>query len=169
MRIFLFYIALLFCLPLTAHASFNISLESRCFDTTLSNYFFSGSYNNPDYRVKVSKTAYPYDIAFELVQEKSEADLVFVESGSGDEQNSVQFSNNSDIRICKKLTPVNAQIIQVSRSDPSPQITVKIGEYVLNKDYKLFVQSKRIKADQAAALFAILWHEDRERFLELLE
>lgn len=150
-------------------ASLDVVLEKRCFGEIGANYYFTTSHNAPDHRIKVSSSAYPFDIAFELVQKKSEADLVFIENYFDNDENFIRFKNNSDQAVCKKLTPANATVIQLSKSETSPELTVKLSKYVINKHYKLFVKSKSMPPEQVAALFALMWKTDRVKFLTMLE
>lgn len=157
------------CSPSWVLASLDVVLDRRCFGENKNNYFFTSSHSTPHHRVKVSASAYPIDIAFELVDKKTEADLVFIENYFDNDKNFIKFNNSSDKKVCKKLTPANATIVQLSNSETAPDITVKLSRYIINKDYKLFVKSKRMTPDQVAALFAIMWKEDRVKFLTMLE
>ena len=151
-----------------ANASIDVSLEKQCFGGNSHEFFFTNSSLSPDYKVKVGASIYPYDVSFEVVKKRSEADLVFIENTFEDES-ARRFSKSSDIKLCKKLSPVGAEVIELSNTEQNPYVSVKISGYVLNRDYRIFIKSKRVSQHQAAAYFAILWKTDRDRFLSLLE
>lgn len=166
-------LALLMCLIVVnnANASLDVSLEPRCFGDPSNTFYFSNTTLTADYNVNVGASVFPYDIAFEIVDSAIEADLVFIEHSFGgiNSSRTRQFSNNSDIKICSKLSPVGATAIKLSTNEQEPDVTVKISNYVLNKDYKIYIESERVSARKAASYFAVLWLTERESFLALLE
>ncbi|MBO1256721.1 hypothetical protein J3L16_13595 [Alteromonas sp. 5E99-2] len=152
-----------------ANASFDVSLEKRCSNNLEHVYYFSNLIIDADYSVKVGDSVYPYDVSFELVDNIYEADLVFVEKTFNSDRHVIEFSNNSDIQVCKKLTPSNATKIRLGNNLQDPDVTVKLSNYVLNRNYTLFVDSSRLSAKQVAAIYASIWNTDRELFLSLLD
>lgn len=149
-------------------ASVEIKFKPRCYNESAESYYFSRFVQEFDYNVKVSKTAYPYDLAIEIVSDREEADLILTEEGISDRQAPIQLGSKVDLNVCKSLSPTNATVVKLTTTDRDAQITVKMSRYVLNKDYRVFVESEKMSKEEAAAIFAILWKENRSKFINYL-
>jgi len=147
----------------TADAQFVVSAESSCPSNLFSSgdtvyeYIFSRSALSPDFDVKVSSFSFQPDFTMKIVDDPSDADLIFV-----DEEIGKKFA---DMLVCKRSYSLDSKLteIKVSRSSLSPDIEIVLTRSTLSYDYKIFIQSEYFSDEEAAALFPVIWESNRSR------
>lgn len=150
MKKFLLLLALTITLPDRALSAFIISTNSVCYGYNSYKYHFSRTTFSPDYTVRVSSTAFSPDLTIKIVSDPQLADLILVDN-----------FQNGHMQICRQSSPFGAKTIKVSNTAFYPDITIKLSNYAYSADYTIFVSSERMTVEQAAALFAVIWYENR--------
>lgn len=133
-------------------AAFIISSESHCYGNGAYSYNFSETASFPDYTVKVSETASFPDITLKIVSDPRQADLILVDNFT-----------KSNMKVCKQSNSIGVKTIKVSDSASFPDITVKLSETSPFPDYRLFIRSENVTKEEAAALFAVILKESRNK------
>jgi hypothetical protein len=144
----------LLCLAAPAHA-FVIAVETSCYSSEAHTYHFSDTAIVPDFDVKVSKAEIFPDLTIKLVSSPQLADLVVVDSSS-------YLGETPNMRICISASSISGTVIKVTSNAIFPDITVELSESPVLHDYTLYVDSDRVSAEQAAALFAVIWKRNRK-------
>ena len=69
------------------------------------------------------------------------------------------------MKICKTNNAygTGAKTIVVKDVAFSPDISVKLTEYAMSSDYKMYVDSKNFSKEEVAAVFAVIWAENRKK------
>lgn len=135
-------------------AAFVISGEEGCYSgQKIYAYHFTEFSAFPTYTVQVNGTTISPNITIQLVRDPKIADLVFVDALS-----------IAEMKVCKTNNPfgTGAKTIVVKDVAFSPDITVRLTEYSLSPDYKMYVDSKNFSREEVAAVFAVIWAERRK-------
>lgn len=103
-----------------------------------------------DFKVMVSDYEVEPDISIRLVNHFAQADLVFADGEPG-----------SDVIVCRSSTRYRATTLFVAKFVTQPDVTIMLNSRVKHPDYTLYVDSETYSAEEAAAVFAVLW--DRQR------
>lgn len=135
-----------------AFAAFIISGESSCNGSDTYAFHFSNTAIYPDVSVKVGSTAIYPDITMKLVSDPNQADLIFFDE-----------LKDSSMKVCKKNSSLGVKNIKVSSTTIYPDVTVKLSENPFSPDYKIFISSESFTNEEAAALFAAIWHSSRKK------
>lgn len=121
-----------------------------CPPTGADGFHFDVTPLQADYKVMVSDYEVEPDISIRLVNRFAQADLVFTD-GEAD----------SDATVCRSPTRYRATTLFVAKFVTQPDITIMLNSRVKHPDYTLYVDSESYSADEAAAIFAVLWERQR--------
>ncbi len=135
-----------------ASAAFIISADEICRGNDAYSYRFLNESPAPDYKVQVSESTVLPDITLKLVDDASQADLIFVDE-----------SDNSDRSVCRIGRSATMKTIVVSENEFLPDIKVTLSETPFLPDYTIYVRSRVFTRVEAAAIFAVIWMENHER------
>lgn len=143
--------------PQNASASFIVSAESNSYSSNLYGdkvyeYKFSTSSITSDYTVNVSDSTLTPDISMKLVDNPQYADLIFVDN-----------FDKADMKVCKTSIGFDTLTINVSNSAILSDISILLSRSPLFFDYTIFVASTKFTKEEAAALFAVIWEENRNK------
>ena len=135
--------------PAAAHSAFT-SKDAACFASSGASYQIAPAAAAPDFRVRIGGE-YP-DLRMRLVDRPEIADFVLVDDVS---------AGQSD--ACRAGTPI--QTVKLDAATPSPDVTVRLSADLGEADYTLYVRSMRFSPQDAAALFAASWQDERRRLV----
>ena len=143
---------------LIAAAFVGVSLSASAFTLHTSescagaySYYINEYALYPDVSVKVSEYALYPDVTIKLVGSKYGADIVVTDSPYG-----------ADMSVCKASGGYGAKTIKVSEYTLYPDITVKVSEYAMHPDYKMYFDSDVFTLEEAAALVPAIWHLNKK-------
>jgi hypothetical protein len=139
--------ALLISPPAAAQQS--LSVAAGCSGKDVEPFHIDLTLLQADYKVMVTDYEIEPDLIIRLVGHPSLADLILADDLPA-----------SDRVVCRSPTRYRATTLYVARFVPQPDITIALNRRDRLADYTLFVDSKVFTAEQAAALFAVLWRRD---------
>lgn len=152
---YLIFVAFVFTISSPVTAAFVISGEENCYSgQKIYAYHFADFSAFPTYTVQVNSTTISPNITIQLVRDPRNADLVFVDA--------LSFA---EMKICRTNNAygTGAKTIVVKDVAFSPDISVKLTEYAMSSDYKMYVDSKNFSKEEVAAVFAVIWAENRKK------
>lgn len=141
--------AALYCV--TAEAQSRISAQPRCGTDTVQPIHFDQTLHQADYKVMVSEYEVEPDLRIRLVSHPDQADLILADELAG-----------SDYALCRSSTRYRATTLFVAKFVPQPDITIMLNRRDRHADYTLYVDSRIVSDDEAAALFGVLWEQRRQ-------
>ena len=124
--------------PAAAHSAFTPK-DAACFASDTASYQIAAAAGPPDFRVRIGGE-YP-DLRMRLVDD--------VRAGQSE--------------ACRAGTPI--QTMKLDAETPSPDVTVRLSADPGEADYTLYVRSMRFSPQDAAALFAASWQDERRRLV----
>ena len=131
--------------PAAAAATFYTSVAPRpCFVAGTAAYrMASGAQAN--YTVRIDNAAASPNLRMQLVDDPAAADFVLVDDSDG-------------ANACSAASPVKS--IRLDAAAQNPDMTVALSRQPA--DYKIYVKSANFSAQDAAALFAVIWKNTRK-------
>jgi hypothetical protein len=135
--------------PAAAHSAFTPK-DAACFASGTASYQIAAAAGAPDFRVRIGGE-YP-DLRMRLVDRPEIADFVLVDDVSAAQSDA-----------CRAGTAI--QTVKLDAETPSPDVTVRLSADPGEADYTLYVRSMRFSPQDAAALFAASWQDERRRLV----
>lgn len=132
--------------------AFTIGIQSNCIGSNVYSYHFSDTALPVDYTVRVSESELLPDITMQIVTDPVEADLILSDDLS-----------QVDMAACISQVPHGTKAIKLSNLQFGTDINIKLTTYAYSPDYKIFVRSKMVTKEQAAALLAIILKSNRDQ------
>jgi hypothetical protein len=93
-----------------------------------------------DYTVRIDPAATAPDVRIEMAETADAADFVFVD--------------DSDAPLRCQLTPSGIKNVKIDTAAPTPDLVVGFAAPTTPADYRIFVRSRWLEPETAAALFA---------------
>lgn len=144
-------LVLLVCLASpAAHAQNRIAGLGDCPSAGAAGFHFDVTPLQADFKVMVSDYEVEPDIRIRLVNHFAKADLVFADR-----------LPYSDVSVCRSPTRYRMTTLFVAKFVTQPDITIMMNSRVNHPDFTLYVDSETYSADEAAAVFAVLWEQQR--------
>ncbi len=134
----------------SAESQTRISAESSCAGKSTSSIHFDQTVFQADYKIMVSEYEVEPDLRIRLVNSPALADLVLADDLSG-----------SDLAICRSATRSDSTTLFVAKFVTQPDVTIMLNTRDRHADYTLYVDSKTVSNDQAAALFWLAFEQRR--------
>ena len=136
--------ALVLAVPAATAGSFFSSSAKPCFVADTTGYEMStGAQAN--YTVRIDNTAPAPSLRMQLVDDPAAADFVLVDDGDPAE-------------ACKAATEIKS--IRLDPAAVKADLTVALSR--ADADYTIYVRSAHFTAQEAAALFAVVWQNARK-------
>jgi len=123
-------------------AQSRISAETSCAGKSVNAIHFDQTIFQADYKIMVSEYEVEPDIRIRLVSVPALADMVLADNLPG-----------SDIAICRSATRAGSTTLFVAKFVTQPDVTIMLNSNDRHADFTLYVDSKIVSNDQAAALF----------------
>jgi hypothetical protein len=136
--------------PAAAHSTFAPSKQNLCFASGATTYQIARNATAPDFRIKIADDTAHADLRMQLVDRAEIADFVLVDDFSADEP-----------APCRSATPIRTVALDADAT--KPDVTVRLSAAAGASDYKIYVHSVRFSQQDAAALLAAMWKNDRQR------
>ena len=136
--------------PAAAHSTFAPSKQNLCFASGATTYQIARNAAAPDFRIKIADDTAHADLRMQLVDRAEIADFVLVDDFSADEP-----------APCRSATPIRTVALDAEAT--KPDVTVRLSAAAGTSDYKIYVHSVRFSQQDAAALLAAMWKNDRQR------
>jgi hypothetical protein len=131
--------ALMLVLPAAAGTYFAAPAKS-CFVAGSSAYRIAAA-GAADVTVRIDNKAARANLRMQIVDDPAAADFVLIDDGESN------------------TCPGGAETIRLDNEASNPDLTVALSRDAA--DYKLYVRSARFSAQDAAALFAVMWRNAR--------
>ena len=140
-------LALVLAVPAAgAGAGFFSAKPRPCFFSGSTAYQLSGS-AAANFTVRIENDAPRADLHMQLVNDPADADFVLV--GDGDDAS------------CHDARAVRS--IRIDAEAEKPDLTVALSKHLAAGGYKIYVRSASFSAQEAAALFAVIWKSEHGR------
>jgi hypothetical protein len=136
--------------PAAAHSTFAPSKQSLCFASGATTYQIARNAAAPDFRIRIAEQPDRPDLRMQLVDSAEIADFVLVDDFSADEP-----------PPCRSATPIRT--VALDPDATRPDVTVHLSADAGASDYKIYVHSVRFSQQDAAAILAAMWKNDRQR------
>jgi hypothetical protein len=130
-----------------AGRSFFSASESPCFSAGATGYRLTGG-GSADYTIRIDDTAAQPDLALQLDDDPEAADFVLADGGE-------DFSSCGDARTIRT--------IRIDAQARDPDLTIALASPETGARYKIYAHSAEFTAQQAAALYAVIWKAGRKR------
>lgn len=141
----LFAAAVLVISP-AVEAQSRISAEASCAGKSVNAIHFDQTIFQADYKIMVSEYEVEPDIRIRLVSTPALADMVLADE-----------LPDSDVAICRSATRAGSTTLFVAKFVIQPDVTIMLNSRDRHADFTLYVDSKIVSNDQAAALFWLAW------------
>jgi hypothetical protein len=143
-------LGLVLAVPVAAQAF--LPPKHLCFSAGAAAYQLSASARDPDFKVRVDKSAAHPDLRMQLVEDATIADFVLVDD-----------LDATDANACPGAASLKT--IRVDGDEQRPDLTISLAADADAADFKLYVRSARFSREDAAALFGVMWRASRLRDL----
>jgi hypothetical protein len=147
-QILLVLLALMAAVPTALAGRWYLSAsEAACFSAGATGYRLTGS-STADYTIRIDNAAAQPDLALQLVDDPGVADFVLADGGENP-------STCTDVRAIRTI-----------RIDPMAReadLIIALNTLEGSGRYKIYAHSADLTAQQAAALYAVIWNAGRKR------
>jgi len=137
-------LAFIVAIPAATAGSFFSSSAKPCFLADTTGYEISAG-AQADYTVRIDNTAPAPGLRMQLVDDSATADFVLVDDGDA-------------AAACKAASAIKS--IRLDPAAANADLTVALSRQPA--DYKIYVRSANFTAQDAAALFAVIWQNARK-------
>jgi hypothetical protein len=103
-----------------------------------------------DFKIMVSEYEVEPDLRVRMVNSPALADLIISDDLPG-----------HDFAVCRSSTRYRATTLFVAKFVTQPDVTIMLNRNDRHADFTLFVDSKTVSNDEAAALFWLSWAHNR--------
>lgn len=134
-------------IPAAAHSTF-APADDLCFASGSATYKLSQKAAAPDIRVKFDNAAPRPDLRMQFVDRPEIADFVMADDHGTPPGNA-----------CR--SPVRVRTVKIDNETAAPDITVSFASGDTMPDFSIYVHSVRYSHQDAAALLAALWQQQR--------
>lgn len=147
-HILLVLLALAIAIPGTlAGRSYFAAPEAPCFSAGTTGYRLTGN-ATADYTIRIDNAATQPDLALQLVDDPGVADFVLADGGE-------------DSSTCSGAHAIRT--IRLDAQARDPDLTIALSSPEGSSRYKIYARSSDFTAQQAAALYAVIWKAGRRR------